>query len=83
MFQWDGALKDIYVQDVTLSDWVRLIDFIKNNYSLTFDSNENDKIDKEYIVKYLQDKSDNMENKQLTIDNNGISICCHFFKLMK
>ena len=28
IFELDGSLRDIYVQDVTLSDWETLIDFL-------------------------------------------------------
>ncbi len=48
IFEPDGSLRDIYVQDVTLLDWEKLIDFFNLNYELKFGENDINQIDKEY-----------------------------------
>ena len=63
IFQPDGGLRDIYVQEVLLSDWIKLIDFLNENHSLKFTNSKKilDKIDREYVLKYLQNKSGELE----------------------
>jgi len=77
IFESDGSLRDIYVQDISLKEWGILIEHINNNFSLTY--SDKDKIDKEYVLKYLQDTSGEMESKQLTIRLGKIKINCYFF----
>lgn len=79
IFVPDGSLRDIYVQNVTLSDWEKLIDFLNLNYDLKFGDDDNNQIDREYVIDYLRDETRKMENKALKIYLNGISIHCHFF----
>jgi len=79
IFEPDGSLRDIYVQDVTLSDWEILIDFLNLNYDIKFGEDENKQIDKDYIVKYLKDEAGDIKNIVLKIDYNGINIHCYFF----
>ena len=50
IFEPDGSLRDIYVQDVTLSDWEELIDFLNLNYDIKFGEDEQNQIEKEQIV---------------------------------
>jgi hypothetical protein len=79
MFEPDGALRDIYIQDVTLSDWEKLIDFLNLNYALRFGEDEKKQIDKAYALNYLKDETGEMESKALKIDFQGIHIHCYFF----
>ncbi len=78
-FKPDGSLRDIYVQDVTLSDWEKLIDFLNLNYDIKFGEDEKKQIDKEYVAKYLKDETGEMESKALKIDFNGVNFHCYFF----
>ena len=79
IFEPDGSLRDIYVQDVTLSDWEKLIDFLNLNYNIIFGEDEKNQIDKDYVIKYLKDETGEMESKSLKIDFNGVNFHCYFF----
>ena len=79
IFEPDGSLRDIYVQDVTLSDWEKLIDFLNLNYNIIFGEDEKNQIDKDYVIKYLKDETGEMESKSLKIDFNGVNFYCYFF----
>ncbi|MBC7382103.1 MAG: hypothetical protein H7296_03805, partial [Bacteroidia bacterium] len=79
IFEPDGSLRDIYVQDVTIFDWEKLIDFLNSNYKIKFGEEENKQIDKEYAIKYLKDETGEMESKALKIDFNEINFHCYFF----
>ena len=78
IFEPDGTLRDIYVQDVTLSDWEKLIDFLNLTYEIKFGEEESKQIDKEYVIKYLRDETGEMENKSLKIEFNGIHFHSYF-----
>ncbi len=71
IFEPDGSLIDIYVQEVSIYDWGKVIDLLNNKYSL--------QIDKEYTIKYLNDELGELESKGVTINLNKISLNCHFF----
>lgn len=80
IFEPDGwLLRDIYIQDVTLSDWEQLIDFLNCTYNLKFGEEDSKQIDKDYVVNYITDNTGEIETKKLTIDLNGIKINCYFF----
>ena len=79
IFKLDGSLRDIYVQDVTLSDWEKLIDLLNLNYDIKFGEDEKKQIDKEYVTEYLKDETGEMESKSLKIDFNGVNFHCYFF----
>jgi len=82
IFESDGALRDIYVQDVNESDWKKLIAYLNSKYVLEFgtdkDSSSN-KIDFDFIQKMWNDETGELETKSLTIDLNGILIKSYFF----
>ncbi|GET25995.1 hypothetical protein [Prolixibacter sp. NT017] len=77
IFEADGSLRDIYVQDISLQEWEKLIDHLNDNFNLTY--SDNDKIDKKYVLRYLQDTSGEMESKSLTINLGQIKVNCYFF----
>jgi hypothetical protein len=77
IFEPDGSLRDIYVQDVSIREWEILIDHLNTNFTLTY-SGEN-KINKKYALEYLLDTSREMESKSLTIHLGQLNINCHFF----
>lgn len=77
IFEPDGSLRDIYVQEVSLIDWIQLIDFLNDSYTLNYDSSN--RIDKVDVVNYLKDESGEMESKSVYINLEGITIACHFF----
>lgn len=78
-FEDDGALRDIYVLDSTISDWEKLIDFINRNHTLKFGEDNANQIDKEYVLAYWEDKTHEMESKSIRIDLKGIHIHSYFF----
>jgi hypothetical protein len=79
IFEPDGSLRDIYVQDISLRAWEKLIDHLNYNFNLTY--SDTDKIDKEYVLKYLRDASGEMESKSLTIHLGQMTVNCYFFLL--
>ena len=77
IFEPDGSLIDIYVQDISIREWEKLIDHLNANFNLTY--SDQDKIDKKYILEYLQDTSGEMESKSLTIHLGQVKVNCYFF----
>jgi len=77
IFEPDGSLRDIYVQDISLREWEKLINHLNLNFNLTY--SDQGKIDRKYVLEYLQDKSGEMETKSLTIHLGQIKVNCHFF----
>ena len=80
IFEPDGwLLRDIYIQDVSLTDWKQLIDFLNCTYNLKFGEEDLIQIDKEYVINYLTDNTGEIESKTLRIDLDGIDVHCYFF----
>lgn len=83
IFEPDGALRDIYVQEVSLNDWRTVIDLInekyKVNYGDTGEYKDTNQIDKDYVIEYLTDKTGGIESKSALISLGKIRINCHFF----
>jgi hypothetical protein len=82
IFEKDGALRDIYVQNATISDWEKVVDLLNSEYELTFgvyEDNLADKIDFEFVKTMFADETGELETKSATIDLNGIVVKCYFF----
>lgn len=82
IFEQDGALRDIYIQNTEISDWANVIYLLNSKYELTFgvdDKNLDDKIDVEYVKIMFADQTGELEVKSATIHLNGIIVKCHFF----
>lgn len=83
IFEPDGSLLDIYVQQINLATWMKLIEFLNKNYQLKFGFlHENDvdtKIDKTYVKKMFLDDTGDIERKAASILLNDIKINCYFF----
>lgn len=82
IFEKDGALRDIYVQNATILDWQNVVDLLNSEYKLTFgvcEDNLIDKIDFEFVKIMFADETGELETKSATIDLNGITIKCYFF----
>lgn len=83
IFESDGALRDIYVQEVSANDWGKIIDLINKNYEVYFgetgESKNNQKIDKKYVIEYLTDQSGEKVSKSASIVLDHIGLNCHFF----
>jgi len=77
IFEPDGSLLDIYVQDVSLKEWEILIDHLNENFSLTYSGTS--KIDKDYVLGYLRRLVWSREGRSVTINSGHIKINCHFF----
>lgn len=82
IFEKDGALRDIYVQNATISDWEKVVDLLNSEYQLTFgiyEDNLNNKIDFGYVKTMFADETGELETKSVTVDLNGIIVKCYFF----
>ena len=77
IFEPDGSLLDIYVQDVSLKEWEILIDHLNENFSLIYAGTS--KIDKDYVLGYLGRLVWPREGRSVTINSGHIKINCHFF----
>lgn len=72
IFEPDGALRDIYVQDVSLNEWRKVIDLINEKYQVA------NQINKDYVVEYLTDETGEIESKSASIFLGKIQLNCHF-----
>ena len=79
IFEPDGALRDIYVQDVGQSDYRKLINLLNSQYKLKFGGEYSNQIDFDYIQKMWNDETGKIETKSLTINLEGITVKSHFF----
>ena len=82
IFEKDGALRDIYVQNVTISDWQKVINLLNSEYKLTFGIDKEkltNKIDFECVKTMFADETGELETKSATIDLNGVLVKCYFF----
>ena len=83
IFEPDGSLLDIYVQETTLDNWLTLIDFLNANYKLkydpTLDNELQDKINKEYITTFLLDTTGELECRTVSVFSDNLVFNCHFF----
>lgn len=83
IFEPDGSLLDIYIQETTLNDWLTLIEFLNANYKLkygpTSENESEDKINKDYITTYLTDKTGEREGRTVSILADNLVFNCHFF----
>lgn len=82
IFEQDGSLRDIYVQDVGLEDWEKVIEYLNSNNQIRFSiggESVSNVIDKDYVVSYLSDNSGEMLCPYLTIQIDNLSINSYFF----
>ncbi|WP_341226910.1 hypothetical protein [uncultured Arcticibacterium sp.] len=77
IFEPDGSLIDLYVQEVSLNDWKKVIRLLNKKFKVKY--NETNQIDENYLIKYLTDMVGEMESKSASIFLNEIQINCHFF----
>lgn len=78
IFEPDGGLIDIYVQEVSLNEWEKIIDLINKKYKVNF-GDAREKIDKQYVIEYLRDEKGEIEYKIASIVLGTIKLNCHFF----
>lgn len=82
IFEKDGALRDIYVQNATISDWEKTIDLLNSEYKISYGNSEENftnQIDLDYVKKMFADETGELEIKFVRIDLDGILILSHFF----
>jgi hypothetical protein len=85
IFEPDGTLRDIYVENVNIEDWKILIDYLNASHILKYGlSNDNkivNKADKDYLIKLLTDETGEMELKTVSVIIENIIINTHFFTI--
>ncbi|MBF9254650.1 hypothetical protein I2I11_15200 [Pontibacter sp. 172403-2] len=83
IFEPDGSLRDIYVQNVSISDWEKLIDLLNENYPLKYgitgEARSASQIDKQDVISFLTDRTGEMYCRSTTVDVGGVHANCHFF----
>ena len=82
IFEKDGALRDIYIQNVQATDWMKTIDLLNSEYKLSFGiygGNLNDRIDKDFVKIMFADETGELETKSATIYLDKIIVKCYFF----
>lgn len=85
IFEPDGALRDIYIENINIEDWKVLMDYLNLNYIIKYGpTGENqiiNKLNKEYLIQMLNDETGKMECKTVSIIIDGIIINNHFFSV--
>ena len=76
IFEEDGALRDIYIQEITLLDWEKLLKGVNKKYDL-IQAEKEVTIDVGEALAYLKKEIDIFET--ITINLDGIYINCHCF----
>ena len=77
IFEPDGSLIDLYVQDVSLDDWRSVINLVNKKYKVKYaDANQ---IDVDYTINYLNDQTSEIESRSASIYLGEIKLNCHFF----
>jgi hypothetical protein len=83
IFEPDGSLLDIYVQETKLVDWLTLIDFLNENYKIkyvpTSDNETKDLINKDYVTSFLLDTTGELECRTVSVFSDNLVFNCHFF----
>ena len=77
IFESDGSLRDIYIQNTSIEDWAKLIDLLNSDYKVTYFL-EN-KINKKEVFKYFEDETGHAESSTISINVENIKISCHYF----
>lgn len=72
----DGSLRDIYIQNVTLNDWDRILQLLKKQYVLESDEDEIPSTVRE-IISICQERGFILK----VYIGKGITANCHFFVL--
>lgn len=78
VFEPEGSLRDIYIRDVTLVEWAKLIDHLNTHYCIKFGDDKRAQIDKEYVINHLSDDTRSMEHRLLIIALNNINVHCNY-----
>ncbi len=83
IFEPDGTLRDIYVENVDIEDWKILIDYLNANHIVKYGPSDDNqiinKIDKDYLIQLLTDVTGKLELKTVAIIIDDIIINTHFF----
>jgi len=83
IFEPDGSLLDMYVQETKLHDWLTLIDFLNENYKVKFaptlDNEPQDRINKDYVTSLLLDTTGELECRTVSVFCDNLIFNCHFF----
>jgi hypothetical protein len=77
IFEPDSALRDIYVQEVSVDDWKKILDLINEKYKVIY--GETNQINKNYVIEYLTDETGEIESKSASIFLGEIRLNCYFF----
>jgi hypothetical protein len=81
----DGSWRDIYVPGTAQDDWLKWIDFINQNYSVSFYNGQTQQtetsIKKEVVIEYWERKTDFPNGT--TIKLGSILVKCHFFVIQE
>ena len=83
IFEPDGTLRDIYVENVNIEDWKILIDYLNTNHIVKYGPSDDNqiinKINKDYLIQLLTDVTGKLELKTVAIIIDNIIINTHFF----
>lgn len=77
IFEPDGSLIDLYVQEVSLDDWRSVINLINRKYKVKYDNAS--QIDADYAINCLNDRTNEIESRSASIYLGEIQLNCHFF----
>jgi hypothetical protein len=76
-FEWDGALRDIYVFQTTLQDWQTLSDFLRLNFELEYSIDGKEQPFPKLVSEVFAVRA--QANTLLNFQAGKILFSCHFF----
>ena len=77
-FEPDGSLRDIYVLDADLSDWQRVLDILRESYSLSYEVDGQASALPERVEEILNEWQEERA-PVARFSLGGIDLACHFF----
>ena len=79
IFEPDGTLRDIYIKNVNIDIWIKLISYLNQKFDIKYGSNGANKIDLEYVTESLTNHDEKRERYSASIIIDNIIINTHFF----
>lgn len=83
IFEPNGSLRDLYVQETSIEDWEKIIDLLNEKYQVKYWKSESDEyvfqIDKEYSIAYFLDETGEMEFRHIKIQLGSVQMNFYFF----
>jgi hypothetical protein len=81
IYDWDGAWRDIYVDNTTIEDWRKWVDYVNANYRISWrifeEESNRDKIDFDMVLKCWAGEREYWSTATVYVGNYSVN--AHFF----